>query len=156
MLAIARSVRTVAVAVLGATAMGCGTSQVSAPTARSTTGVPQSTTTTTLPAPTTTTVAIPVAPQPGAEAAANALVSAWSSGNQPVALSVATSQAVATLFAVPYPSGLAISRGCTSAFPPIVCTFGPPGGGPTNAPIFQVYVSQVPAGWYVSSIMIER
>jgi len=73
-----------------------------------------------------------------------------------MALRVATAQAVATLFAVPYPSGLAINRGCTSAFPPIICTYGAPGGGPVNAPIYQVSVSQAPGGlWYVSSVEIE-
>ena len=68
---------------------------------------------------------------------------------------MATPQAVATLFAVRYPSGLAINRGCTSAFPPIICTFGAPGGGPTNAPIYQLYESQAPGGWYVGSVQIQ-
>jgi hypothetical protein len=145
-----RPIRAVAVAViLGATATGCSTSEASAPTTRPTTS------TTILRPPTTTTLAIPGALRPNAENAAAALVLSWASGNKAKALSVATSQAVATLFAAPYTSGLVIDRGCTSAFPPIVCTYGPPGGGPPNAPIFQLYVSQTPEGWYVSSVQIE-
>jgi len=132
--------------ILGVTATGCSTSETSAPTTRPTTSART---------PTTTTLATPGAPQPNAENAASALVSSWASGNKTKALSVATSQAVATLFAVPYTSGLVIDRGCTSAFPPIVCTYGPPGGGPPNAPIYQLYVSQTPEGWYVSSVQIE-
>jgi hypothetical protein len=98
---------------------------------------------------------VPPAPQPSAEIAANALVGYWASGNRATALRVATPQAVATLFAVPYPPGLAINRGCTSAFPPLICTYGPPGGGPTNAAIYQLYATQTPAGWYVSRVQIE-
>jgi hypothetical protein len=70
-------------------------------------------------------------------------------------MTVATAQSVATLFAVRYPPGLAISRGCSSAFPPLVCTYGPPGGGPSNDPIYQIYVSQGGGGWYVSNVDIE-
>jgi hypothetical protein len=82
-------------------------------------------------------------------------VSSWASGNRARALSVATAQSVATLFAVPYPNGLAISRGCTSSFPPLVCTYGPPGGGNSNDPIYQISVSQTAGGWYVSTVRIE-
>ena len=104
-----------------------------------------------------TTVApvVPPAPQPSPETAANALVGYWASGNRATALRVATPQAVATLFAVHYPSGLAINRGCTTAFPPIICTYGAPGGGPENAPIYQLYETQAPGGWYVSSVQIQ-
>jgi hypothetical protein len=98
---------------------------------------------------------VPPAPQPSPDAAANALVGYWASGNRTTALRVATPQAVATLFAVAYPSGLAINRGCTSAFPPIICTFGAPGGGPVNAPIYQLLETQAPGGWYVSSVEIQ-
>ncbi|HVA03746.1 MAG TPA: hypothetical protein VMU64_08340 [Acidimicrobiales bacterium] len=151
------------VCVLGVIASACGGSKAPAPTTQ-----PSQTTTTTLqtipPAPSTTTTApvpttaapvIPPAPQPTAEAAANALVGYWASGNRTTALRVATPQAVSTLFAVKYPSGLAINRGCTSAFPPIICTFGAPGGGPINAPIYQLYESQAPGGWYVGSVQIQ-
>lgn len=117
--------------------------------------------TTTLPARntnanTTTTVALPTALKPGAEAAAEALVSSWSSGNKTAALTVATPAAVAALFAAPYRSGLAIDRGCSTSFTPIVCTFGPPGGASQNDPIYEVRVSQTAGGWYVSSVRIEN
>ncbi len=150
---------------LGVTATACGTSKAAAPTTQPTTTAatattlqtipPASTTSTTVPVPTTAAPVIPPAPQPTAEAAANALVGYWASGNRTTALRVATPQAVTTLFAVPYPSGLAVDRGCTSAFPPIICTFGAPGGGPTNAPIYQLYESQAPGGWYVGSVQIQ-
>jgi hypothetical protein len=147
--------------VLGVTATACGTSKAAAPTTTAATATtlqtipPASTTSTTVPVPTTAAPVIPPAPQPTAEAAANALVGYWASGNRTTALRVATPQAVTTLFAVPYPSGLAVNRGCTSAFPPIICTFGAPGGGPTNAPIYQLYESQAPGGWYVGSVQIQ-
>ena len=73
------------------------------------------------------TVALPTALKPGAEDAATALVSSWAAGNRAAALTVATPAAVTTLFAAPYASGLAIDRGCSTSFTPIVCTFGPPG-----------------------------
>ena len=103
---------------------------------------------------TTTTVALPTALQPGAESAATALVSNWATGNRAAALTVATPAAVSTLFAVPYASGLALDRGCSTSFTPIVCTFGPPGGASPNDPIYQISVSQAVGGWYVSSVKI--
>jgi hypothetical protein len=105
---------------------------------------------------TTTTVALPTALSPGAEAAANALVSNWSTGNKTGALTVATTSAVATLFAAPYASGMAMNRGCSTSFSPIVCTFGPPGGASPTDPIYQVLVSQAAGGWYVSGVKIEN
>lgn len=112
---------------------------------------------TTLAAPTTTTTApaIPVAPQPSAEQAADALVANWAAGNRPVALSVATQGAVDTLFAVNYTSGLAIDRGCSDGAAPVTCTFGPPGGGNPDDPIYSLTVAQAPNGWYVSSVTVE-
>jgi len=119
-----------------------------------TVSVPQATT---APAPTSppTTVWKPTAPQATADAAAAALVQAWAGGDRAGAGAVATPDAVATLFAVPYPGpGLAISRGCSSAFPPIVCTYGPPGGAAPTDAIYEILVSQAPAGWYVSSVRV--
>jgi hypothetical protein len=162
-----RSLRAAAVvAVLGVTATACSTPKATSPTTAPTTTAASTpiqtippasstTTTTTAAAPTTTAAVVPPAPQPSAEAAADALVSYWSSGNRTTALRVATPQAVATLFAVKYPSGLAINRGCTDAFPPLICTYGAPGGGPVNAPIYQLYETQAPGGWYVSSVQIQ-
>jgi hypothetical protein len=163
---------------LASIATACGSGRASAPTTSPTTALSTSTTvagtTTTTPtstaptstapattapgttAPTTapaTTAAIPVAPQPSAEAAAAALVSGWATGNRAVALSVSTPSAVATLFAVPYPSGNAVFRGCSDAFPPLVCSYGPPALG--SGALYQVYVSPVGADWYVSSVVIE-
>ncbi len=105
---------------------------------------------------TTTTVVLPTALQPGAEAAATALVSSWSTGNKAAALTVATTTAVADLFAAPYTSGLAIDRGCSTTFMPIVCTFGPSGGASPTDPIYEIDVSKTAGGWYVSSVKIEN
>lgn len=119
---------------------------------------PTTTSTTKATAPTTTTTsapAIPVAPQPTADRAANALISAWAAGNRPTALSVATAQSVATLFAVPYPAGLAIDRGCSVGAPSVTCSFGPPGGGNPNDALYSLTVTQAPGGWYVSNVQIE-
>jgi hypothetical protein len=101
-------------------------------------------------------VVLPSALSSSSETAANALVSDWSSGNKTGALTVATSTAVATLFAAPYTSGLANNRGCSTSFLPIVCTFGPPGGASSTDPIYQVLVSQATGGgWYVSAVRIQ-
>jgi hypothetical protein len=105
---------------------------------------------------TTTSVPIPSAPKPSAEAAAQALVSSWSTGNRLAALSVATPAAATTLFAATYNSGLVIDRGCSTSFTPIVCTFGPPGGASPTDPIYEILVSQSSGGWYVSSVKIEN
>jgi len=153
-------------AALAAAATSCSTSKTPAATATSSSVTPStatssptttSTTPTTTSPPLTTTTAppVPAAPQANASDAAAALVAAWASGNRARALTVATEQAVDTLFAAHYTSGLAISRGCSSAFPPLTCTYGPPGGGPTNAPIYQISVSQGGGGWYVSAVLIE-
>jgi hypothetical protein len=104
---------------------------------------------------TTTTVALPTALSSSADAAATALVSNWAAGNKQTALTVATPGAVASLFAVPYTSGLAIARGCSTEFSPIVCTFGPPGGASPSDAIYQVRATQTTNGWYVSSVRIE-
>ncbi len=112
--------------------------------------------TTTIPTHPTTTVVLPSALKPSAETAAAALISSWSTSNRPGALTVATSAAVATLFAATYDSGLAIDRGCSTAFVPVVCTFGPPGGASPTDPIYQIFVSQSSGGWYVSSVKIEN
>jgi hypothetical protein len=107
----------------------------------------------------TTTPPVPSAPQPSAAVAAADLISSWAAGNQAEAQSVATSPAVATLFAGHYTSGLVISRGCSvpiSPTIPLVCTYGPPGGADPTDPIYELYVSQAPGGWYVSSAKVEN
>jgi hypothetical protein len=159
------------VAVCAAIVTACGTTHNAAPvpsteapaaTAGSSTSVSLATTAPTTSAPKSTTTpsaattlapVIPVAPQPSAQAAAAALVSGWSAGNKVFALSVATAASVATLFAVPYQAGNAVFRGCSAAFSPIVCTYGPPGGG--NGALYEVNVSPTGAKWYVSSVVVE-
>jgi hypothetical protein len=106
--------------------------------------------------PPTTTLTLPSALQTSAPKAAADLVSSWASGNQAEADSVATAQAVSTLFASHYTAGLAIDRGCSQAFSPIVCTYGPPGGAAPTDPIYEIDVIQSPGGWYVSSVTINN
>jgi hypothetical protein len=72
------------------------------------------------------------------------------------ALAVATPSAATTLFSAAYTSGGAISRGCSTSFPPIVCTYGPSGGASPTDPIYQISVTQAAGGWYVSSVKIEN
>lgn len=107
----------------------------------------------------TTTLALPSALKPSAAIAAADLISSWAAGSQSEAQSVATTTAVATLFAGHYTSGLAIDRGCSvqiSPTIPVVCTYGPPGGANPSDPIYQLNVSQAPGGWYVSSVKIDN
>jgi len=141
---------------------GCSSTKAGTSTTSPTSSVPATTSTTPAPGTTTTaaatpttTVTLPPALQTSAEAAATVLVNAWAANNRSRAQLVALPQAVDTLLATRYPAGLAISRGCTSAFPPIICTYGPPGGGPSNAPIYQIHVTPASGGWYVSSVQIE-
>lgn len=116
-------------------------------------GVHHTGTTTT---PSTPTAALPPSPRPTADAAANALISAWSADNRTAAQSVASSQAVATLFAITYQPGLAIDRGCSAGLAPVTCTFGPPGGANPNDAIYSLSIAQTPqAGWYVASVQVE-
>jgi hypothetical protein len=107
----------------------------------------------------TTTVPPPPGLQPSAPVAAADLISAWASGNQATAASVATPPAVTALFAAHNTNGLAISRGCSvqiSATIPVVCTYGPPGGANPADAIYQLSVSQASGGWYVSAVKIEN
>ena len=122
----------------------------------STRAVPPTTTTTSQPAKKASTVVLPSRLSPSAEVAADDLVTSWSMNNRLGALAVATPTAATTLFSATYASGLAISRGCSTSFSPIVCTYGPPGGASPTDPIYQIRVSQVAGGWYVSSVRIEN
>lgn len=133
---------------------GCSATHSSTGSSASST-TPTTTTTSTVAAPTTT-AAPPAAPQPTAEGAAITLVGDWASGNRAAALMVATQAAVAALFAHAYRSGLVDDRGCSAGSPPVTCTFGPPGGGDPNDPIYQLSVIQAPAGtWYVDTVQVE-
>jgi hypothetical protein len=80
-------------------------------------------------------------------------MNAWESGDRAGAARVATSGAVATLFATAYAGQPLNSRGCSVAFPPLVCSYGPYAGG--SGDLYEVYVSQAPSAWYVSSVDIE-
>ena len=124
--------------------------------AKSATATTSTASTTTTLAPPTTTIALPSALKSTADAAAADLISSWAAGNQTEALSVATTTAVSALFAGHYTSGLVIDRGCSVAFSPIVCTYGPPGGASPTDPIYELSVSQAPGGWYVSSAKINN
>jgi hypothetical protein len=104
---------------------------------------------------TTTTIPLPSAPQPSADAAADALVADWARGNRIGALTVATPAAVSTLFAIAYPAGDATDRGCSTTFPPATCTIGPPGGANPNLPIYSFTMATEPGGWYVSGVQVE-
>jgi hypothetical protein len=129
---------------------GAHSVRAEAPTTTTTT---KTTTTTTQPASAPSTVSM-LSPTP--EVAAGDLVTSWSMNNRLGALAVATPAAATTLFSATYTSGQAISRGCSTSFLPIVCTFGPPGGASPTDPIYQIRVSQAPGGWYVSSVRIEN
>jgi hypothetical protein len=132
---------------------GCGSNSHPAPT--TTSGVP-TVPTTARPHPTTTVYA-PSAPQSSAEAAAKLLVQSWAGRNRAQAATVAAPAAVRVLFAAAYPgSALAILRGCSSQFTPIVCTFGPPGGGNPNDSLYELSVSRSAKGWYVVSVSVLR
>jgi hypothetical protein len=119
------------------------------------TSTTKSTTTATTGAPTTT-APVPSAPQPSAAVAAAALIASWAAGNHAEALTVGTASAVSTLFAGHYASGLVIDRGCSDAFSPIVCDYGPPGGAAPTDPIYAIDVVHGPTGWYVTSVTVNN
>jgi hypothetical protein len=141
-----------AVAACSSAPSSSNTSASSAPSTSTSAVAP---TTTQAPLTTTTTAAaVPSSPRPNADQAANVLVSDWAAGDKTGAMTVATPQAVSTLFALPYPNGLAIDRGCSTGGSTVTCTFGPPGGANPNDPIYSLSVTQAPAGWYVQSAQV--
>ena len=86
------------------------------------------------------------------DAAAAALISAWSSGNRATAATGATPAAVATLFAQPYPAQYIQARGCTAASDnPGTCTYA----NRQSGSLYEIGVTQVAAGWYVTSVTVE-
>lgn len=149
----ARSVATV-LAVAGALA-GCSSSHH--PAAATTTTTVTTTTTTVAPTSATTgasptTVYQPSKPQTSPDAAAAALVSDWASGSRAAAATVASPQAVSTLFAIPYPGANLQNRGCTdSTTNPGTCTYR---NTDTNG-LYEIGVSDAGRGWYVSSVTAE-
>jgi hypothetical protein len=57
---------------------------------------------------------------------------------------------VAELFATPYPPSIQ-ARGCTAGVVPATCTYR---NLVTNG-IYEIEVSQLPQGWYVTSVTAE-
>jgi hypothetical protein len=100
-----------------------------------------------------TSAALPPDPQPSADQAASLFMDTWMANNQAEARTVATNSAIAALFATPYARQPLVDRGCTEAFPPLVCTWGPHAGG--QGAIYQVQVSPDGSRWYVSGVTIE-
>jgi hypothetical protein len=147
---------------LGILAAGCssgGAQAGPAPAPATSASTPTTGVTTTVAPPTaassTSTTLLPPAPQPSPDQAAAQMIGSWAAGDRAGAAAVATPTAVDQLFAAPYPgAGLAIPRGCSAAFTPIVCTYGPPGGGSASDSIYQLSVAQSPKGWYVSSVTV--
>ena len=140
---------------VGFMASSCSTSSRAAAPSQETSTTAVTTVAPSTAAPTTSTTLVPPAPQPSPDQAAAQMIGAWAAGDRAAASAVATRSAVDQMFAATYPgAGLAIPRGCSAAFPPIVCTYGPPGGSSATASIYELYVSQSPKGWYVSSVSI--
>ena len=135
-------------ALLGAavTLGSCSSSQPTSPTTSEPATVPA--TTSSVPP---TTAWAPTAAQPSPDAAAARLVSAWSTGNRALALTVAAPSAVATLFAQAYPAGALQARGCTTGANPGTCTYR---NTRTNG-IYEIQVTSGATGWYVSAVTPE-
>lgn len=94
----------------------------------------------------------PASPQRSPDAAAAALVSAWGRADRAEASSVASPAAVATLFAIAYPSGRIQARGCTDAsVNPGTCTYR----NTETEGIYEVTVVEGSSGWYVSAVTPE-
>lgn len=131
---------------------GCGSSRpaaalppaTSAPAPPSTAG---STTTTT-----TDPNTPPPSPQPSTEQASAVFMDGWMAGDRARSASVATPAAVASLYATPYAGQPLNDRGCTDAFPPIICTWGPYAYG--HGSIYQVQLTQQGSDWYVSGLTV--
>ena len=77
----------------------------------------------------------------------------WMSGDRQESASVATASAVGALFATPYEHQPLNDRGCTDAFPPLVCTWGPYAYG--HGSIYQIQISPDGNRWYVSAVTVE-
>ena len=151
-----------ATGLVGPLSAGC-TSSSPHRAAASTTAVPSTavpTVATTAPpttaraAPTTppTTVYAPSSPQPSPDAAAAALVDDWSTGNRSGADAVAAPDAVAALFAQPYPAGYLQSRGCTDpSTNPGTCTYA----NRETGGLYEIGVTRTGTAWYVSTVNVE-
>ena len=137
----------------GATGIGADGSTSNEPTSTTSTTAP--TTTTTLP-PATTTTTLPRDPQSNAYAASAAFMGAWEQGDRVAAMAVASSTAVATLFAHRYDGEVLNDRGCSAPGPnPVICSWGPYAlASPTN-PLYEVTLRPEGSGWYVNAVKEE-
>lgn len=95
---------------------------------------------------------MPSAPAPSPDDAAVALTSAWSSGDRPRASQVAAPQAVATLFALPYPRDNLQFRSCSNGSPS-TCTYR--NTASSAGEIYDLIVTHVAKGWYVMAVKHE-
>jgi hypothetical protein len=111
--------------------------------------------TTTLP-PATSTTTLPRYPQSNAYTASAAFMGAWERGDRAAAIDVASSAAVATLFAHRYNGEVLNDRGCSAPGPnPVICSWGPYAlASPTN-PLYEVTLRPEGSGWYVSGVKEE-
>ncbi len=147
-------------AVAAAVLAGCGSSKPAAAPASATTAPASATTapaapsTTAAPATTTTVDSStpPPDPQPSASQASAVFMDGWMAGDRARSATVATPAALATLYATAYAGQPLNDRGCTDAFPPIVCTWGPYAGG--SGAIYQVQLTQQGSDWYVSGVTV--
>ena len=78
-------------------------------------------------------------------------MSAWASGDRALAASIAAPDAVAALFAQPYPAGYLQARGCTDGANPGTCTYR----NTRTDGIYEIEVTSGASGWYVSGVRPE-
>ena len=110
-------------------------------------------TTTAAPTTTTTTVYAPTKPASTPDAAAAELIGDWASGSQAAAATIAAPSAVSALFAAPYPAGAVQARGCTDpSVNPGTCTYR----NTQTEGLYELGVSTVAGGWYVSAVTVEE
>lgn len=143
------------VALLSVVVAGCSSSRTglgTATTTVSTVGVSTTSTPPTTRSVPRTTVYAPTHLQTTPDAAAGALIAAWSTGSRATAATGATPAAVSTLFAQPYPAGFLQARGCTAASDnPGTCTYA----NRQSGSLYEIAVTRVAAGWYVTSVTVE-
>ncbi len=144
----------VAIAALAA-ATGCGggsgtAATTTAPTTAPTTVAPTTTRPTT-PVPTTKPYS-PTQPQTTPDGAAALAVQYWADGDRAGAAKVASPSAVAALFAIHFPTGELQARGCTDpSTSPGTCTYR----NLATDGIYEIGVTHIATGWYVSSVLNE-
>jgi hypothetical protein len=113
------------------------------------TAVAATTTTSTVPP---TTVFAPSAPQASKDAAASHLVASWQAGDRASALTAAAPDAVAALFAQPYPAGGLQARGCSNAVAgPSSCIYRIL----ANGNLVDISVLSGPGGWFASAAVVR-